>query len=75
MYSLLTHLTPAGGSLAMAATWGANCLSGTRLWATKGADSVLYALLACHVVVDPYRKFVWLFDVELNSLGYDFHSI
>ena len=29
----------------------------------------MYALLACTALMQPYRKFVWLFGVELNSLG------
>lgn len=40
-----------------------------RLWAGKGGTAALYALLAATVVVHPYRKHVWLFGMELNSLG------
>lgn len=40
-----------------------------RLWASKGASASVYALLACTALMQPYRKFVWLFGVELNSLG------
>ena len=40
-----------------------------RLWSTKGASAAVYALLACTALMQPYRKFVWLFGIELNSLG------
>ena len=40
-----------------------------RLWASKGASAPVYALLACTALMQPYRKFVWLFGIELNSLG------
>ncbi|EIE19025.1 hypothetical protein COCSUDRAFT_54724 [Coccomyxa subellipsoidea C-169] len=40
-----------------------------RLWETKGASAPVYALLACTALVQPYRKFVWLFGLQLNSLG------
>ena len=40
-----------------------------RLWASKGASASVYALLACTALMQPYRKFVWLFGIELNSLG------
>lgn len=40
-----------------------------RLWSSKGASASVYALLACTALMQPYRKFVWLFGVELNSLG------
>lgn len=36
----------------------------------QGASASVYALLACNAVVDPYRRFVWLFGLQLNSLGY-----
>ena len=45
------------------------CCRRRRLWATKGASAPVYALLACTALMQPYRKFVWLFGVELNSLG------
>ena len=35
----------------------------------QGASASIYALLACNAVVDPYRRFVWLFGLQLNSLG------
>lgn len=35
----------------------------------QGASASVYALLACNAVVDPYRRFVWLFGLQLNSLG------
>lgn len=35
----------------------------------QGATASIYALLACTAVIDPYRRFVWLFGLELNSLG------
>ena len=35
----------------------------------QGASASIYALLACTAVIDPYRRFVWLFGLELNSLG------
>ncbi len=40
-----------------------------RLWSTHSASAPVYALLACTAVVQPYRRFVWLFGIELNSLG------
>ncbi|KAK9804862.1 hypothetical protein WJX72_008960 [[Myrmecia] bisecta] len=60
----------AGGLIANIAAFIGNVVLKQRvLWSTKGATSAVYALLACHVMVDPYRKFVWLFNLELNSLG------
>ncbi len=32
-------------------------------------NAAVYALLACTALVQPYRRFVWLFGIELNSLG------
>ena len=35
----------------------------------RAVSAAVYALLACNAAVHPYRKFVWLFGIELNSLG------
>jgi membrane associated rhomboid family serine protease len=40
-----------------------------RLWSSHSASAPVYALLACTALVQPYRRFVWLFGIELNSLG------
>ncbi|KAK9819160.1 hypothetical protein WJX81_004112 [Elliptochloris bilobata] len=60
----------AGGMLANLAAYVWNSsIKRRRRWTFQGASASIYALLACNAVVDPYRKFVWLFGLELNSLG------
>lgn len=58
------------GCAANAASYIGNVsLRRRRLWRTAGASAAVYALLACTALVQPYRRFVWLFGIELNSLG------
>ena len=58
------------GAAANAASYVGNvALRRRRLWRTAGASAAVYALLACTALVQPYRRFVWLFGIELHSLG------
>jgi membrane associated rhomboid family serine protease len=59
----------AGVAANLAAYVGNVTLRRRRLWATHGASAAVYAMLACTALVQPYRRFVWLFGIELNSLG------
>ncbi len=69
-WGLFALLYAAAGAAANLSAYVGNVVIGRkRLWETKGASAPVYALLACTALVQPYRKFVWLFGVELNSLG------
>ena len=58
-----------GAAANLAAYIGNVTLRKRRLWQTHGASSAVYGMLACTALVQPYRRFVWLFGIELNSLG------
>eukprot|EP00884_Botryococcus_braunii_P014521 jgi/Botrbrau1/2306/Bobra.101_2s0127.1 len=59
-----------GGAVGNAVAYYGNVVVHRRLlWSCKGGTAAVYALIASMVVVHPYRKLVWLFGIELNSLG------
>ena len=75
-----------GAGLGLAFAAAVPCQRGQRpivrpIWATSRCANggcgrrmaqarPVYAMLACTALVQPYRRFVWLFGIELNSLGY-----
>lgn len=75
-WGLFAVLYVAAGTAANLVTYIGNVvIRRRRLWETKGASAPVYALLACTALVQPYRKFVWLFGLELNSLGCAAHLV
>lgn len=69
-WTLFATLYAAAGAAANLSAYVGNVLiRRRRLWETKGASAPVYALLACTALVQPYRRFVWLFGLQLNSLG------